>query len=85
MKAAASTKMGKTPLADNCQEPAPYAVVLTWWIGAYALVFGIAVLVLAFRLRAKFKPLRAALLSVVSFALISINSQIALALYHRNC
>jgi uncharacterized membrane protein HdeD (DUF308 family) len=35
--------------------PAIGALVLTWWIGAYALVFGIAMLVFAFRLRARFK------------------------------
>jgi uncharacterized membrane protein HdeD (DUF308 family) len=33
--------------------PLAGAVVLTWWIGAYALIFGCFLLILAFRLRAK--------------------------------
>jgi uncharacterized membrane protein HdeD (DUF308 family) len=32
--------------------PIAGAVVLTWWLGAYALVFGVALIVLAFKLRA---------------------------------
>ncbi len=34
-------------------EPLVGAVVLTWWIGAYALVFGVVLLVLAFQLHSK--------------------------------
>ena len=33
--------------------PVVGAVVLTWWIGAYALVFGVLLLVLAFQLHSK--------------------------------
>ena len=31
--------------------PGPGAIVITWWLGAYALVFGVLMLVLSFRLR----------------------------------
>ncbi len=33
--------------------PVVGAVVLTWWLGAYALVFGVLLLVLAFQLHGK--------------------------------
>lgn len=33
------------------------ALVLTWWIGAYAIVFGVALLSFAFKLRARAKAL----------------------------
>ena len=33
------------------------AVVLTWWLGAYALVFGVCLVVLAFKLRARLEKL----------------------------
>jgi len=33
--------------------PLAGAVVLTWWLGAYSLVFGVILIVLAFRLRSQ--------------------------------
>ena len=36
------------------------AVVLTWWLGAYALVFGVCLVVLAFKLRARLENLNRA-------------------------
>jgi uncharacterized membrane protein HdeD (DUF308 family) len=38
--------------------PIPGAVVLTWWLGAYAIIFGVALLVLAFRLRRRAHEVR---------------------------
>jgi uncharacterized membrane protein HdeD (DUF308 family) len=32
-------------------QPAAGALVLIWWVGAYALLFGILLVVLAFRMR----------------------------------
>jgi uncharacterized membrane protein HdeD (DUF308 family) len=34
--------------------PLAGAVVLTWWLGAYTLVFGVALIILAFQLRARY-------------------------------
>lgn len=34
------------------------AVVLTWWLGAYAIVFGVALLVLASKLRTRLEQHR---------------------------
>jgi uncharacterized membrane protein HdeD (DUF308 family) len=31
------------------------AVVLTWWMGAYALAFGVALIILSFRLRSRYQ------------------------------
>jgi uncharacterized membrane protein HdeD (DUF308 family) len=37
--------------------PLAGAVVLTWWLGAYALVLGVALVILAFKLRAWYQAL----------------------------
>lgn len=37
-------------------EPVPGAIALSWWLGAYALFFGGALIALAFRLRARCPP-----------------------------
>jgi uncharacterized membrane protein HdeD (DUF308 family) len=36
------------------------AVVLTWWLGAYALIFGVCLVVLAFKLRGRLENLNPA-------------------------
>jgi uncharacterized membrane protein HdeD (DUF308 family) len=35
--------------------PLAGAIVLTWWLGAYALVFGAALIILAFKLRSRYE------------------------------
>ena len=34
--------------------PLSGAVVLTWWLGAFALVFGVALIILSFQLRSRY-------------------------------
>ncbi|MCJ2014910.1 HdeD family acid-resistance protein [Methylobacterium sp. J-076] len=41
-------------------EPSMSALVLTWWLGAYAIAFGVMLIVLAFRLRSRHATLPAA-------------------------
>ena len=38
--------------------PIAGALVMTWWLGAYAIIFGVALLVLAFRLRRRAHEVR---------------------------
>jgi uncharacterized membrane protein HdeD (DUF308 family) len=40
--------------------PLAGAVVLTWWLGAFALVFGVSLIVLSWRLRSHLGPAIAA-------------------------
>ena len=55
--AVASVAFGLALLAA----PLVGALVLTWWVGAYALVFGLSMLVLAYKLRAKVHHMTGAL------------------------
>jgi uncharacterized membrane protein HdeD (DUF308 family) len=38
--------------------PLAGAVVLTWWLGAYALVFAAALIILSFKLRSRYQDHR---------------------------
>jgi uncharacterized membrane protein HdeD (DUF308 family) len=38
--------------------PLAGAVVLTWWLGVFAVLFGVALMVLALQLRARYKERR---------------------------